>query len=207
MELRLSAVVEYVCDNTLNCGKIMPGVVIDVDRGDMASAAAKLHDLGREVSVAMRDAGHFNGPVQAPGVWLTRNLPAGWRVMTLKTHRPGGALKTFVTCSQDCLDAMLGRFHTAGVDHEAALAARVADGDLWTYDWFVARVDGSNKVDDLRHLFPHTTVPGENGALCDENLVRVSLGDAVTTWRQRDNCPDCVHRREKLADARERDED
>lgn len=204
MELSLSAVVEYTCDNTIHCGKRAPGIAVTIDRTDAASAAAKLHDLGREVAVAMRDAGYFNGEPKAPGAWLIENLPAGWRVTTIKTHKPGGALKTFVTCSQNCLDVVLGRLHTAGVDHEAA---RVADGDLWTYDWFVARVDGSNKVDDLLHLFPHTTVPGENGALCDENFVRVSLGDAVATWRQRDNCPDCVHRREKLADARERDED
>lgn len=208
MELSLSAVVEYACDNTIHCGKRMPGIMVTIDRNDAAGAAAKLHDLGREVAVAMRDAGYFNGEPKAPGAWLIENLPAGWRVTTIKTHRPGGALKTFVTCSQDCLDVLLGRLTTSADDdanHAAAFAARVADGDPWTYAWRIARLDCSNKVDDLLHLFPYAVQPGDNGALCDENLVRTGVTTAVIL--QRRNCPTCIDRREKLADARERDED
>jgi hypothetical protein len=193
VDFKISATVDYVCDNTLMCGRTEAAVVIDIDRSNVAGGLAQLEEHAREASRTLAATGYFGGQSEPPTDWLMRNLPTGWRATVIKTRSSGLLTLTYVTCSQRCLDTLLGR-----VMHDAArpISAEAKTNSL-DHEWHVAQDVVNTIVHKFLHLFPHSSSPGTGTPLCGSRLTRTNQ---LIGYAGRDVCPGCVQARKELTE-------
>jgi hypothetical protein len=196
VRIHLQTTAHYECDG---CGATAPAAVAAGVTTDDLNVSAH-EDILRGVAHAERSVRGEGLDLDVPDAWLFTNLPIGWRVTVGRYAVSAGRLRTWVTCSQACVDSIMGRTpetKSAFVEPEPIRGDHVLD-----YEW--RRATGAAVPPgetSLHHLFPIVGDRATDGALCDPDLRvrRGSLGGRLATskWIE---CSDCHRLRDGLDD-------
>lgn len=198
MRIHLQTTVHYEC---AGCGATAPAVMESGITGDDLDISAH-EDALRSVVQVQRDSTGSGSPLGTPSAWLLEHLPPNWRVTVV---RYGHHLRAWITCSQDCVDRVLGRTPETKSAFVEAEPEPIRGDHTLDYEWRRAIESppfASPHSTNLQHLFPIVGDRATDGALCDPDLrvARGSLGNRLTT-NQWVECSDCHRLRDGLDDA------